>query len=421
MKIPVSLIDAIKDGFEPVIARFLTDTKRIESPEQLRSKRWLTRSVVPHIERLSDLFNRIDHESQGDSLERYWHQGSNPEHLRLAYFLYFMPANLFRAASVAAELSRLGFRFNRQTDRPLRGIDFGAGPASLSSGFAYAERFAPIGLGDDFSWALIEQDRKILDLGVEWSRALFDTLQLSNWETRPFHRKVEFSRPLLPKTAPSFDLWTHSFFSNESSASPNVIADQLIQAWDRHLSDDGIAILIEPALKSHSRKLLELRKALIEKTQDSRELPLKVLLPCLGEQACGALAEKEDWCHEEAAWFRPGYYRLLDELARLDRKTLPFSYLVVAKTRKPIEEILPALKETKAQQRYRLVSPAHAEGKDLEFFVCGQEGKRRIRHRPSDALREEGSLQRGAIAVDAELQGDRHSSIFIRTSRFRVI
>ena len=52
----------------------------------------------------------------------------------------------------------------------------------------------------------------------------------------------------------------------------------------------------------------------------------------------------------------------------------------------------------------RLVSPAHWEGKDMEFFVCGADGKRRARFRPNDEQGEE--IQRGTILLDAEIRGD---------------
>jgi hypothetical protein len=128
------------------------------------------------------------------------------------------------------------------------------------------------------------------------------------------------------------------------------------------------------------------------------------LLPCLGHQACGALAEAEDWCHEEVSWWRPAYFKEIDRLAELDRKTLPFSYLVLARSRRAREELLPALAGSRS--RHRLVSPAHAEGRDREFFMCGQEGKRRARYRP---LGDE-SLERGDVLIDADVRGDVHSS-----------
>jgi hypothetical protein len=86
----------------------------------------------------------------------------------------------------------------------------------------------------------------------------------------------------------------------------------------------------------------------------------------------------------------------------LDRKTLPFSYLVIARSERTLRELLPALAGSKSL--HRLVSPAHREGRDQEFFLCGQEGKVRAR------LRIEDELERGDILEDAEIRGDARSS-----------
>lgn len=124
----------------------------------------------------------------------------------------------------------------------------------------------------------------------------------------------------------------------------------------------------------------------------------------MGHQACGALAAEEDWCHEEVSWWRPPYFRTLDQMAGLDRKTLPFSYLVLTKSRRPREEILTALEPGASRQR--LVSPAHKEGKEQEFFICGQDGKRRARWK----LPEGEEIERGDILEGAQLRGDRNSA-----------
>ena len=149
--------------------------------------------------------------------------------------------------------------------------------------------------------------------------------------------------------------------------------------------------------------MLEIRRELL--AQAPAHPWLKILLPCLGHQACGALADPEDWCHEDVSWWRPPYYRKLDELCSLDRKSLPFSYLVVAKSSRAREEILPAL--DRAPGRYRLVSPAHREGQDLEFFICGADGKKRARYRPRTP--EEKEIDRGDILEGAEIRGDVHA------------
>ncbi|MGZ3687303.1 MAG: small ribosomal subunit Rsm22 family protein [Bdellovibrionota bacterium] len=403
MKVPVRLSEAFGQPFEQHIAEFCTQQELIPPGEVLNSPRFLARSVVPHVTKLSQMFNR-EEKNQGEGLGPYWKKSSNPENLRLAYFLYFMPSNLFRVASVWAELARLGYRWN--AGPRLRGIEFGAGPASGACGIAASEHFVQAGLPASGDWALIEQDKAMLGLGSDWAKSYFEFLKIGDWGTRPFHRTIELKRGFLPPTAPRFNLWVMSYYLNEiaeNSEDIALLAEKLLESWDKHLDDEGMVVLVEPALKLQSRKLLELRRALLERMQ-AKDSPMQILLPCLGHQACGALAAPEDWCHEDVSWWRPPYFRTIDQMAELDRKSLPFSYLVLTKSRRAREEILPGL--VGSPVRHRLVSPAHKEGQDWEFFLCGEDGKRRARYRPRGETDPAAELERGDILLGAQLRGD---------------
>jgi len=405
MKVPVSLSDGFGDAFEQALASTCVEAKLISAADDLRNRRFLNRSVVPHVQRLTELFNRLTSEDASEGLEKYWKKGSNPENLRLAYFLSFMPGNLYRVASVWSELARLGFKWP-QTQPALRAVEFGAGPATASSGVLAGEKHAPLGLPQQGNFALIEQDRQTLQLGERWFSKQAAFLGLPLYETRPFHRKLEPAKGWLPRQAPKFNLWLMSYVLNEFEIPPKEIARTLLEAWDRHLEDDGLVILVEPALRLQSRKMLEVRKeilALDAARADGAPPRMQLLLPCLGHQACGALADAEDWCHEEVSWWRPPYLRVLDELTGLDRKTLPFSYQVWIKSQKPRDQWLPELKHQGSL--HRLVSPAFKVGPDWEFYWCGEEGKRRLRTR-SDGV----ELERGSILVDAAFRGDKQAS-----------
>lgn len=407
MKIPVSLSTAFGDAFEATLLDFALREKLVPDADAIRNDRFLTRSVLPHVEKMSRMFNRLEALATGarDGLDPYWKESSNPENFRLAYFLAFMPGNAARVAAVVSELARLGFRYPDL--KSFRGIEWGAGPASGACGVAAGAAHSEIGIPRDGNWALIEQDRAVLALGEKWATTYFESLGLG-WSVRPFHRKVDWAKPLLPRSAPKFHLWLSSYFLNEADIPLPELAARLVDNWEFHVEDEGLAVLVEPALKVQSRRLLELRKHLLVEFADPRRKgKYQILLPCLGHQACGALANEGDWCHEEITWWRPKYFRKIDELAGLDRKTLPFSYLVVAKSGRPREDLLPALKSPAGgfARPDRLVSPAHAEGRDLEFFVCGAAGKRRARYRPTSDEQGE-SIQRGTILLDAEIRGD---------------
>ncbi len=412
MKVPESLSKAFGEEFEQWVTEFAVAHQLLPSAPSLRSPRFVARSIVPHVTRLSSLFNRQE-KAQGDGLNPYWKESSNPNHFRLAYFLYFMPSNLYRVAAIWSELSRLGYQWKSPR---FQAIEFGAGPASGACGIAAGEKYAPIGLPASGSWALIEQDKAILELGTQWAQTYFSHLSLGDWAIKPFHRKIDLAKGLLPAAAPKFNLWLMSFYLNETTLPPQELASLLIQSWTKHLEEDGLIILVEPALKLQSRRLLELRRALLVEREKTKSDWLQILLPCLGHQSCGALNNPEDWCHEEVSWWRPPYFRAIDKMAGLDRKTLPFSYLVLTKSRKPRHELLPALASGNPPETYRLVSPAHSEGKDQEFYLCGQEGKKRARYRANASTGTKEPLERGDILMGAEVRGDSNSS---RVEKFK--
>lgn len=423
MRVPVSLSEAFGPDFQSLISQFAVDHGLLPDLESIENDRFVARSIVPHVQKLSALFNRMDPkdttgtpvskivtmENQSKGLDPYWKESSNPQNMRMAYFLYFMPSNLYRVASIWAELGRLGFKWPEHLANPkkggFRGIEFGAGPATGASGIAAGEKHAKLGLPAHGDWALIEQDRAVLGLGEKWAETYFRDQGL-DWGVRPFHRKIDFSKNLLPTNAPTFHLWLSSYFLNEAELSSDEMAARLVGNWDYHLEEEGLAIIVEPALKMQSRKLLELRAALL-RTFDQKRTKGKyqILLPCLGHQVCGALASENDWCHEEVSWWRPPYFKRIDEAAGLDRKSLPFSYLVVAKSARSREELLPALRGHDPEKIQRLVSPTHYEGRDLEFFICGQEGKKRTRFRSENE-----EIGRGTILTGAEIRGERQST-----------
>lgn len=400
MRVPERLARQFEAPFEAELAAFLVDEGLLESADQLGSDRFLNRSVLPHLASLSDRFNRIDDARAPDAL--YWRETSNRENLRLAYFLAFGPYNQMRAAAVWAELARLGWRWNLPR---FRAIEWGAGPAAAATGIARAEALTSTGLPTQGTWALLDRDRGILELGARWAQHVFAQESVRKWDTQIFTRSLNLEEAWLPRTAPRFDLWVESFFLNElwgaagDSAKLDATAKRLLENWDRHLNEEGLVILIEPALRSQSRTLLELRKRLIP---EFAQAGLQILLPCLGHQACGALVREDDWCHEEIAWWRAPYLTRVDQLSGRDHRHLDFSYLVIAKSQRPIEELLPALQGT--APRYRLVSPSTKAARDREFFMCGPDGKRRAR------LQTREELERGDVLGNVRVRGDAQAS-----------
>lgn len=379
----------------------------LNEPFTHNSTRYLSRSIAPHIRKLSSVFNRADLSDVHLSNSKYWQKTSAPLHRKIAYFLYFMPINMVRVASIWTELSDFGFRWPNSAPT-LRAIDLGSGLASGVCAVAASEKSYPIGLPKYGSWAQIDQDKSILDMGQLWSKTIFSHFGFDYWDLKSFHRKLKLQESFLPNSAPRFNLWVMSYFLNELSESPKLTARSLLKTWQRHLSDEGLVIISEPALKDQSRKLLELRSEILKLRNEMDLKDLKVLLPCLGEQRCGAYENPDDWCHEETQWWRPPIYKTLDRMTGLNHKTLPFSYLVLIKSKKKIEELLPKLKGCSSETRYRLVSPPFQPSPSksvIQFYLCGANGKHKTqlnqKHLASPLA---APLQRSSVLLHAKTE-----------------
>jgi len=391
----MSLADGFDDAFEGQLAQFLIQQKYLNQASDLDSKRFLARSVAPHVQTLSSLFNRQLKPDQSAGIDEslYWNDSSNAMNRRLAYFLAFGLPNSVRVAGVWSELSRLGYVLPASSAFSV--LELGAGTGAGVTGCILGSKFSDLKIPTPAHAALIEQNRGAMELGSAWIEHLEPSMS-----TRCFHRKLTFDEDWLPRSAPKFTVIVASFFLNEFDNKPSEWADQILNLTQNHLVEDGVIILVEPALKLQSRRLLECRKHLLKRVEEEKRQEL-VLLPCLGHQICGALEDPDDWCHEEVTWWRPKYLRALDEIAGLDRRTLPFSYLVISRSNKTRTELLPGL--AGASTLHRLVSPAHKLGRDLEFFTCGQDGKRRVRVQP-DMVADD--IQRGDLLGNAVLRGD---------------
>jgi ribosomal protein RSM22 (predicted rRNA methylase) len=395
MQVPVHLLNFFEKNFQPLMEEFLTEANLVEKIEDLMSDRFLKRSIYPHINKLSTNFNRLE----SKIVSSYWNTSQNPSNLRLAYFLNFMPCNAFRNASIWEELRRMGFCWDITTDT-LRVLDFGSGPGSASFGLTLAlmhEKF-------NMKVALLDQDHSNLKLASHWgnyfSRKLGIKIQFQS-----FQKKIALNQAsLLPSAAPMFHIWMMSFVLNElyeQEPDLNTIAQKLIQSWDDHLHQEGIVIIVEPALKEQSRKLLELRKMLLQ--QFGKNPSYQVLTPCLGHQGCQALSNTSDWCHEEVLFMRPAYLKLMDRITKLNHQSLAFSYLTIIKSKRPRREILQKFK--KSDYLARLVSPSHKQQSDWEFFLCTPDGKKRTRMKKINPQPE-----RGDIITNPVLRGENNAT-----------
>jgi hypothetical protein len=157
------------------------------------------------------------------------------------------------------------------------------------------------------------------------------------------------------------------------------------------IGDDGAVIVVEPALRDTSRALHELRDAVIASGRGH------VFAPCTRTIApCPALADPDDWCHEDRPLTLPRRTAELARITHLRDGGMKLAYLVLR--RQPLGLVAdPAA--------WRVVSaPMPAKGK-LELIGCSAAGRIPIRllrrHRNGGNRDFDDAVRGDVLVVDA--------------------
>jgi SAM-dependent methyltransferase len=150
---------------------------------------------------------------------------------------------------------------------------------------------------------------------------------------------------------------------------------EFIDAVARELAPTGRLLLLEPALLSTGRELLELRDRLVDDGWS-------VLAPCFRDAPCPALTKKAQTCHSDFAWTPPA---TVEELARgtgLRKELVKTTALVLRKpsslpkTNQIPEPTSDGIIAKEERGPYRVVSEfmVNKAGR-TRLFLCGKEGR----------------------------------------------
>lgn len=272
------------------------------------------------------------HHAIADRSRRYTSErgalSERPRHDLAARALFFTVCDAMKIAIPFGELARANALPAR-----LRVVDLGAGCGAMSLGLVHAGATLE-------SLTLIDTDRDALAVAA---RALPQaTTIVADATTAPI---------------PPAELIVSGTMLNEL---PEAAHLPLVQRALAALSDDGALILIEPALRDTTRALHRLRDALLGHAF--------VAFPCTHQRACPALANPDDWCHEDRTVDLPPRTAALARVTHLRDDGLKFSYLVLRKQPLAVDP-----------HAWRLVSaPRIAKGKH-EITGCGEPGWRTLR------------------------------------------
>ncbi len=303
---------------------------------------------------------------------------------------FFTICDAFKIAIPFAELANRGAI---PTRRPLRVVDVGAGCGAL-------------GLG------LVAQTTEPLEiLAIDHDT---DALRIAGGAIRRFSAHRGTPATVTTRAAdvtttefPPADLVVMGNVLNElPPTARRALLDRALAAID----DTGAVIAIEPALRDTTRALHELRDEILEAGS------AYVFAPCTRRGApCPALADVDDWCHEDRAVTLPPRTAELARLTHLRDGGLKFSYLVLRKSPHPLVDA--------AGSAWRVVSAPHAPKGKLELFGCSDAGRipiRLLRRNRSDANRPFERAHRGDVLVIAATPDDTRVEIAKDTQVDRV-
>jgi SAM-dependent methyltransferase len=247
-----------------------------------------------------------------------------------AYLLFYWPVSYAQARAALPEVGQ----------RPRAVLDLGSGPGPLA--FAAMDAGAREVLAADRSKPALELART---LAIEAN----ESLGVREWA------------PERPLPDGQFDLITMGHVLNELYQGDVGLRTALVEKVAARLVKGGSLLLLEPALRETSRKLLEVRDQLVARGYGVRA-------PCLYRGACPALVKETDWCHAERAWRMPPLVEAIARTAGLHKESLKMSYLVLT----PKGEAWP---EPPPGRLLRIVSePLVGKGRQ-RFMGCGPEGR----------------------------------------------
>lgn len=279
----------------------------------------------------------------------------DPE-LREAYLAYFLPVNLPKVRVPLEAWLRASPR--AFAGRRLRVLDLGSGPGTSLLGLAdFVRDLEPDARPVELDFIAVDRSGESLR-NAERLLASFGRVEprLPPIRFAAVRSDVVGEEALVPLAAAGgrFDL---VIAQNVLCELADRAERLIVAAVDEALAHEGALVLIEPGLRETARALERLRDRLLERGT------LSVLAPCLHQAHCPALVNERDWCITDFAWTPPPFVRAIDERTGLDKRSLKFAYLLLARERVSVGD----------PSRWRVVSdPLDLKG-EIRVYLCGAE------------------------------------------------
>ena len=304
-----------------------------------------------------------------------------------AYVNYFLPVNLSKIQVLLDEMPAL------DTNKHLSVLDLGSGPGTGALAlldWLHQRHDTLTGnltvVAADSSASALRKAEQLWDCycresGVTSARLTPCEVDMERSLDGPSMSQIRKGGP--------YDLIIIANCLNEvflKSKDPIGARTEMVAGLLELLAQDGTIMLVEPALRTTSRALQQVRDRLVQ------EKRCTIYSPCLHEHDCPALVNPFDWCHEERAWEPPAVIQEIDDEVGFIKDALKFSYLLVRKDGKTIIE--------RRSDVFRVVSELRVMKGEKRVWLCNELGRQEVGRQDRLASPENAAVDawhRGAI------------------------
>ncbi len=225
-----------------------------------------------------------------------------------AYAALFLPKNIMKTCHVLTEINF--------PEKNINICDVGSGPGTASLGCIafFGKRNMSLNI------RLIDAYKENLQLATSALRSFRKTILNPQFKaniTEQVHKLSSGNIGIKEK----YDIIIFSNSLNEM----DISGKDLVNIAQDCLKTNGVLIIIEPALKITSRKLISLREWFIQTKT------LYPWAPCPHIMQCPALQSKSDWCHEEKSWVAPPIARRISSQVGIREDSIKYSFLILKK------------------------------------------------------------------------------------------
>lgn len=341
----------------PAVLRAITKVAKVNLLEHSERP---SQSIVGAVSGLSEMFTR-----SGQVGNRVYFE--DPQ-LRVGYLVYYLPVNLAKVQVLLDELQPI---YPLVPDQDFRVLDLGGGPGT-----------GAIGVLD---WCLSRAARPPSTLRVIAVDRSPHALRVATdvWQAYSEQQRGQSILPLttvecnLERSLPSTIRDGGGVNGYQLIIVQNLLSELFVGSMDsvgqrtaligellNYLDSEGSLMLIEPATRSASRDLHQVRDNLLAGRHCS------VYAPCLHDAPCSALVKPDDWCHEERRWEKPAWIAQVDRQVGLIKDALKFSYVILRKDGKTLVPRNP--------DYHRVVSELRVMKGEKRVWLCDQAGRSEI-------------------------------------------